>query len=727
LGEALNKSNILPFKGIQSLVAAMTLPEKLGQLTMTAAGYAVTGPVIAGDSTDAIRNGTIGNLLNLYGADHCHEMQRLAVEESRLGIPLLIGLDVIHGHRTLFPVPLAEAASFDPAAWTLTAREAAREAAADGLAMTFAPMLDVSRDPRWGRGMEGPGEDPWLGTQMAEAKVRGYQGADLSAPDSLAACAKHFCAYGPVTGGREYAAVDVSERALQEVHLPPFAAALAAGVATVMPSFTDLAGIPLTIHTRLLRGWLREQHGFDGVIVSDYNAIAELINHGVAADLVEAATLALEAGVDIDMMSDAYRRGLPTALERGMVTMADIDAAVLRVLKLKERLGLFDHPYQRGATRETASTIQQRRRIAREVAARCIVMLKNKQDTLPLPPLHRLAVVGPLADARAEMGGPWGAAQDRESHVTVLDGLRSALGPTGELLHARGVDIDGGTTTGIAEALEMCERSDAVVLCVGEAAHMSGEAASRANLDLPGEQRALAEAILARAKHHAKPVIAVVFSGRPLVIPWLVESADAVIAAWFLGSEAGNAVADVLTGRVSPTGRTPMAWPRAVGQIPVFFGERPSGRPFSGDNPYSSKYIDIPNEPLFPFGYGLTYGRCTLSNLRVTPDRVRATDTLEVRVDIRNEGSRAAEETVFLFSHDKVASVTRPLLELKGFGKLALEPGSSGTLTLHLPAAQLRFPGRDLTPVFEAGEVEILIGPCADRSRLLAASIHLVC
>jgi len=324
------------------------------------------------------------------------------------------------------------------------------------------------------------------------------------------------------------------------------------------------------------------------------------------------------------------------------------------------------------------------------------------------------------------MGGPWGAAQDPESHVSVLDGLRSALAGTTEVLHARGVDIDSDITTGLTAAIEVCERGEAVVLCVGEAANMSGEAASRANLDLPGQQRALAEAIIARAKHRAKPVIAVIFSGRPLVIPWLVESADAVLAAWFLGSEAGSAIADVLTGRVSPSGRTPMAWPQAVGQIPVFFGERPTGRPASLDNHYSSRYIDVPNEPLFPFGHGLTYGSFALSNLRVTPERVRETDTLEIRVDIKNEGSRAAEETVFLFSHDKVASVTRPLLELKGFGKLALEPGVSGTLTLRLPAAQLRFPGMDLTPVFEAGEVEILVGPRADRSQLLAARIRLV-
>ncbi|HVW69081.1 MAG TPA: glycoside hydrolase family 3 N-terminal domain-containing protein [Steroidobacteraceae bacterium] len=708
---------------IEALIARMTLAEKLGQLTMTAAGYAVTGPVIAGDSTESIRNGTLGNLLNMVGAEHVHEVQRLAVEDSRLGIPLLIGLDIIHGHHTLFPVPLAEMAAFDPETWALTAREAAKEAAADGLAMTFAPMLDVSRDPRWGRCVEGPGEDAWLGARLAEAKVRGFQGNDLGAADALAACAKHFCAYGPVTAGREYAAVDISERALHEVHLPPFAAALASGVATVMPSFTDLAGIPMTIHVGLLRGWLREKHGFDGVIISDYNAIGELLNHGVAADLVEAATLALKAGVDIDMMSDAYRRGLPIALERGLVTLAEIDAAVRRVLTLKERLGLFDDPYRRGARAESAAAVANRRRIAREVASRSIVLLKNDQDTLPLPTQCSLAVIGPLADAPGEMGGPWGAAQDPTRHVSVLGGLAAA---GCDVLYEPGVDIDGAATGGIAAAIELCGRADAVVLCVGEAANMSGEAASRALLNLPGQQPALAEAVLSHARHLGKRVVVVLFSGRPLVVPGLFERADAVIAAWFLGSEAGNAIADVLTGKVSPSGRTPMAWPRAVGQIPVFFGERPSGRPAHAKDHYTSRYLDVPNEPLFPFGHGLTYGRAVLSNLRVTPARASRSDTIEVQVEVRNDGPRAAQETVFLFTHDKVARVTRPLLELKGFGKLTLEPGESGTLTLRLPAAELQFPGADLEPVFEPGEVEILVGPSAAPTHLLRAGIQLV-
>jgi beta-glucosidase len=404
--------------------------------------------------------------------------------------------------------------------------------------------------------------------------------------------------------------------------------------------------------------------------------------------------------------------------------MEEIDAAVHRVLTLKERLGLFDDPYRRGGKSETPAALANRRRVARDVSARSIVMLKNHGDTLPLGDVGTIAVIGPLADAPAEMGGAWGAAQDVKSHVAVLAGLRNALSGT-QILHEAGVDIQSDATMGIPGAVALCERADAIVLCIGEAANMSGEAASRAQLDLPGQQRAFAEAVLARARELGKRVIVVLFSGRPLVLPWLFEKADAVLAAWFLGSEAGNAIADVLTGRVSPTGRTPMAWPVAVGQIPVFFGERPSGRPFNPKDHYTSKYLDIPNEPLFPFGHGLTYGRFVLSNLRVTPDQVSERDTLEVRVDVTNEGARRAEETVFLFIHDKVASVTRPLLELKGFGKVALEPGESGTVVLQLPATELRFPGLEMKPVFEPGEVEILVGPCADRTKLLLTSVKL--
>lgn len=711
---------------IDTLISRMTLPEKLGQLTMTASGYAVTGPVIAGDSTQSIIDGSIGNLLNMVGAGPVHEMQRLAVEQSRLGIPLLIGLDIIHGHRTLFPIPLAEAGLFDDALWERTAREAAREGAAEGLAMTFAPMLDVSRDPRWGRTAEGPGEDPWLNARIARAKVRGFQGSDLSAADAMAACAKHFVAYGPVNAGREYAPVDISERTLREVHLPGFVAAIRAGVATLMPSFTDLNGVPMTAHVPLLRDWLRIEMGFDGVIVSDYHAIAELIKHGVAADLADAAVLALKAGVDIDMMGDAYRKGLPVALEQGRVTIDEIDASVRRVLRLKEQLGLFDDPYRRGSTPEPASVIAERRALSREVAAKAIVMLKNDRDALPLPPAPKaLAVIGPLADAATEMKGPWWGAGEHEPAVSVLEGLRAAL-PQAELRYAPGVAIDSGDDSGIAAATALCEGADAVVLCLGERATMSGEAASRATPTLPGRQQALAEAVVASAQALGLPVVVVLFSGRPLVVPWLAEHADALLAAWFLGREAGHAIADVLTGRVSPSGRTPMSWPRAVGQVPIYFGERPSGRPLNPDDYYTSKYQDVANTPLYAFGHGLTYGRFDYETLQVEPRRVREHETLQVSVTLRNVGTREAEETVFLFIHDKVSRVTRPLLELKGYAKLRLAPGAIGTVTLELPATELTYLGPDLQPLYEPGEVEILVGPSADRTGLLRQAVELL-
>lgn len=710
---------------IDTLLARMTLPEKLGQLTMTASGYAVTGPVIAGDSTQSIIDGTIGNLLNMVGAGPVHEMQRLAVEKSRLGIPLLIGLDIIHGHRTLFPIPLAEAGIFDESLWERTAREAAREGAAEGLAMTFAPMLDVSRDPRWGRTAEGPGEDPWLNVRIAQAKVRGFQGTDLSSAEAMAACAKHFVAYSPVAAGREYAAVDISERTLHEVHLPGFVAAIGAGVATLMPAFTDLNGVPMTAHIPLLRDWLRGEMGFDGVIVSDYNAIAELIKHGVAADLVDAAVLALKAGVDIDMMADAYRKGLPIALEQGRVTIEEIDACVRRVLRLKEQLGLFDDPYRRGATAEPASVIAERHALVRDVGRRAVVMLKNERQALPLPEsVKALAVIGPLADASTEMKGPWWGAGEHEPAVSVLDGLRAAL-PRTAIRHAPGVAIESDDDSGIAAAVALCDGADAVLLCLGERATMSGEAASRATPALPGRQQALAEAVTARAHALGIPVVAILFSGRPLVVPWLAEHADALLAAWFLGCEAGHAIADLVTGRASPSGRTPMSWPRAVGQIPIHFGQRPTGRPMNPADYFTSKYQDVDNTPLYAFGHGLTYGKVCYDELQVDPPRVHEQDTLKVSVRLRNVGAREAEETVFLFVRDKVSCVTRPLLELKGYAKLRLLPGASGSVELELPAAELRYLGPDLQPLFEAGEIEIIVGPSADPAGLLRQTIEL--
>lgn len=718
-----------PKSRVEALLEQMTLDEKLGQLTMSAEAAAVTGPVAAGGIAEDIRRGAVGSLLNLYGASQVRERQRLAVEHSRLRIPLLIGLDIIHGYRTLFPVGLAEACLFDPQLWEQTAREAAREAAHDGVAMTFAPMLDVARDPRWGRSVEGPGEDPLVAMRLAQAKVRGFQGNDLAAADTLAAVAKHYCAYGAVTAGREYASADVSERSVLEVHLPAFAAAVAAGVTAVMPAFIDLGGVPLTAHQQMLRGWLRGRLGFDGVIISDYNSIGELLQHGVASDLTEAAALALRAGVDIDMMSNAYRRGLPAALERGLVDMPLIDAAVRRVLRLKEQLGLFDDPYRRGASTEAPAARLQRRSLARRVAARAIVLLTHRDEVLPLSARTRcLAVLGPLADAAGEMRGSWWAAADEQECVSVLAGLRAAL-PAARLLHAPGVPIEGPDDAGFDAALEACDSAEAIILCIGEAALMSGEAASRARLDLPGEQRRFAQAVLEHAASLRKPVIAVLFCGRPLVVPWLMEGADAVLAAWFLGSEAGNAIADVLLGRVSPSGRTAVTWARDVGQVPIFYAQRQGGRPPDPDNPdnhYCSRYIDVPIQPQFPFGHGLSYGRFVLSDLHISPAVLQQTDSLEVQVTLSNQGARAAEETVFLFIHDRVASVARPVLELKEWTRVELAAGDSRRVVLRVPAGALSFPGADMCPVFEPGEVEILVGPCADRARLLAGRVRLI-
>jgi beta-glucosidase len=706
---------------IDTLLASMTLEEKIGQLNMVAASRVVTGPGELHDLQEGIRTGRIGNLLNLWGVDETRAVQRLAVEESRLGIPLLMGLDVIHGHHTIFPVSLAEACQFAPDLWEKTARVAAEEAAEDGVALTFAPMLDVARDPRWGRIIESPGEDTWVASQMAAAKIRGFQGRDLAARDSVAATAKHLCAYGAVTAGREYASADVSERALHEIYLPPFAAAVAAGTAAIMPAFIDVAGVAMTANAKLLQGWLRGVVGFDGVVISDYNAIAELLNHGVAADLVEAAALALNAGVDIDMTSGAYVQCLPEALNRGLVTMAAIDACVLRVLKLKERLGLFEDPYRRGSVPLQAGRVAERRELAREAARRAIVLMTNRTGALPLSQkIGRISVIGPLAVAPGEMLGSWASAGKPEDAVSILEGLKAAL-PHCRIDHAIGVEIIGENTDGISTAVDLCAGAEAVVLCLGESAAMSGEAASRVDLGLPGRQRALAEAIL----DLGKPVVVTLASGRPLTLPWLFERADAVLAAWFLGHEAGHAVADVLTGKFNPTGRLPVSWPRHVGQIPIFYNELPSGRPYAPGVHYSSTYLDQPPTPQFPFGHGLSFSRFELSDLRCEPSRVKVEDYLEVSVAVCNESAVNGEATLFLFVRDPVASVARPLLELKGVQKAVLAAGERKILTWRLPVKDLSFVGQNLDRVLEPGRFEIHVGQSADATSFLSAAIEL--
>jgi beta-glucosidase len=705
---------------IDTLLATMTIEEKIGQLNMVASTLAVTGPGQLGDIRDGIRAGRIGSLLNHWGADEVHAVQRLAVEESRLGVPLLLGLDVIHGHRTIFPVPLAEACLFAPDLWEKTARAAAEEATQDGVALTFAPMLDVSRDPRWGRIVEGPGEDAWVASQMAAAKTRGFQGQDLAAADSLAATAKHFCAYGAVTAGREYASVEVSERTLREVYLPPFSTAIAAGTAAVMPAFVDLAGAPMTANAPMLHGWLRGELGFDGVLISDYNAVAELMNHGVAADDVEAAALALKAGVDIDMTSNCYVRGLPEALKRGLVTMAEIDASVRRVLGLKERLGLFDDPYRRGSAWPHGVRDAERRELAREVGERAIVLLTHGAAVLPLSPeIRRIALIGPLAAASREMLGPWASAGRAQDAVSIVEGLQAAL-PQCRIDHAAGVDIEGQSTDGISAAVDLCTWAEVIVLCLGEAAAMSGEAASRADLGLPGRQRALAEATL----HLGKPVVVVLSSGRPLTLPWLFERAHAVLATWFLGREAGNAIANALTGRFNPSGRLPLSWPREVGQVPIFYRQRPTGRPTKVGEHYSSSYLDVEATPQFFFGHGLSYSRFALLDLGCSPPSVKAGESIEVSVTVQNDSEVDGEATLFLFIHGLFASVARPLLELKGVRKIVLRGRERGRVAWRLPVDDLSFLGPKLDRVLEPGRFQIHVGQSADPAGLLTEVIE---
>ena len=703
---------------IEDLLRAMTLTEKLGQLNLVTADRAITGPATNTDIDAAIRAGKVGGVFNLWGREAISATQRLAVEESRLGVPLLFGLDVLHGHRTIFPVPLAEASAFDPALWTRTARAAAQEAAEDGVSLTFAPMLDVSRDPRWGRSVEGPGEDPLAASIYAEAKIRGFQGEDLRRSATLAATAKHFCGGGAATAGRDYAAADISPRQVREIYLPPFRAAVGAGCAAIMAAFNSLDGLPMTAHVALLRDCLRGELGFDGVVMSDYTAIQELIEHGVAGDRTEAAALALNAGVDMDMVSGAYLENLPAALARGLVKEETIDAAVRRVLALKERLGLFDDPYRRVAP--DAAKAQATQELARDSARRSIVLLTNR-DVLPIGKnIRRIAVIGPLADARMEMLGPWSAAGRAGASVTILEGLKAAL-PDCEIVHVEGVDLVHDDDRGLDAACEMARDADLAVLCLGEPAYMSGEAACRATPDLPGAQHRLAAAVIATGT----PSVMLLTGGRPLVIGDLAERAGAIVATWFLGDAAGHAIADVLTGAFNPCARLPVTWPRVTGQIPIFYAQRSSGRPSDETNPFTSKYLDVAVTPLFPYGHGLSYGQASLENLRLARETFFIDEKIDVTVDVVCSDACARRETVFCFIHDRVASVARPVMELRRWRQFNLEPGERTTISLTLDAEDFVFFGADLKPAIEAGVFDIFVGFSAAPERLLRASLVL--
>jgi beta-glucosidase len=709
---------------IADLLARMTLDEKIGQLVMVSlgAGTIVTGPGSEKEtSVDDVRHGRVGSVLNLVGRDRIHALQKIALEESRLGIPLLFGLDVIHGYFTAFPAPLGETAAFRPDLWEATARVAAEEAAAEGMHLTFTPMLDLARDPRWGRIVEGPGEDPYVGTVLAKAKVAGFQGKSLAGNDTIAATAKHFAAYGAATAGRDYASTELSERTLHEMYFPAFKAAVEAGTLAIMPAFSDVAGRPMSGDKGFLTDLVRKTWGFDGIYISDYDAVGELIPHGVAADLAEAAAIALKAGMDIDMMSKAYPEGLKEALERGLITMADIDATVLRVLSAKTKLGLFDAPYGRGA--DVNRPLAERRALAREVGAASEVLLKN-DGILPLKPKGgAIALIGPNIDAPYEMIGPWYGLGDQTPIVDLVTGIKAAF-PVREILTAKGCSTDGekDDAADFEAALAAARKAEIVLLAVGEAARYSGEAASRAYPGLTGNQEKFARAVLALGK----PVVVLLSTGRPLTVKWLVDAANATLVLWYPGAEAGNATADLISGARAPSGKLPVSWPVDVGQIPVFYNQRPSGRPYVPGEHFTTQYIDMPNAPLFPFGHGLSYTSFEVSTPRPDRKEFSADEPLFVTVDVTNTGKMAGATTVFLFLRDRVASTARPVLELRRFETVTLEAGAKATVTFTLDTSDFAVLGPDLKPRLEPGLFDLHVGFSADPAGLKSVAVTAV-
>jgi beta-glucosidase len=704
-----------------SLLALMTLDEKLGQLTQTPAEGDQTGPKVDAGGLQQVRDGKLGSFLGLFGADVTRRVQRVAVEESRLHIPLLFGEDVIHGMRTIFPIPLGMAATFDSAAAVREAHIAAVEATAMGVSWTFAPMVDIARDARWGRIAEGAGEDPLLGSVMAAAQVRGFQGDNLHAPTALLATAKHFAAYGAAEAGRDYNVVSVSERQLWETYLPPFEAAVHAGVGSLMASFNEINGTPSHANDWLLTDVLRRQWGFRGMVVSDWTGVLELMPHGIAADSATAARRALHAGVDMEMSSALYRSTLPAEVRAGRFPRSIIDTAVHRVLRVKAALGLFDDPYHgASAERERRDILTpENRTAAREIARESIVLLTNNVvGNAPALPLRRtlgtLAVIGSLANDSASTLGPWAGIGRQEDAISVLTGLRRAM-PGTRISYAPGVPVDSMRTSGIAEAEQLARMADAVVLVLGENRDMSGEASSRASVELPGAQLQLAQAVVRAARGVGqgtppKPVIVVLMNGRPLAVQWLADSASALVESWFLGVEHGNAVADILLGDVVPSGKLPVTMPRVTGQVPIYYNHKNTGRPPNADNHYTSKYLDVPWTPLFPFGHGLSYTTFTYGNLHVSRESLRGTDSLTVTVDVTNSGGRAGTEVTQLYLRDDAATVTRPLRELRGFRRTALQPGETRTLRFILRPSDLALYDRDMRRVVEPGTFTLWAG-----------------
>ncbi|WP_262917657.1 beta-glucosidase BglX [Cognataquiflexum rubidum] len=713
-----------------SIISIMTLEEKIGQLNLPASGDFTTGLASSSNIAEKIKAGSVGGLFNIKTAEKIRAVQKIAVEESRLKIPLIFGMDVIHGYETLFPIPIGMSSIWDMELVEKSARIAAIEASADGINWTFSPMTDISRDPRWGRVSEGSGEDPYLGAQIAKAMVKGYQGDDLSLNNTIMACVKHFALYGAPEAGRDYNTVDMSRIRMYNEYFLPYKAAVDAGVGSVMTSFNEIEGVPASANKWLMTDVLRDQWGFNGFVVTDYTSINEMVEHGIG-DLQKVSELSLKAGVDMDMVGEGFLTTLKQSLDEGKITEKQIEDACRRILIAKYKLGLFDDPYRYAdlerAKKEIFNT--EHRQVAREIAAQSFVLLKNQDNILPIQKKGTIALIGPLADNKENMAGTWSVAGRFDQAVSLSEGLRKAVGDKANVIYAKGanvvadsllesrVSIFGKPTYRdnrpaevlIQEALAAAKNADVIVAALGESAEMSGESSSRTDIQLPENQRDLLKALLKTGK----PVVMVLFTGRPLALTWEEENVPAILNVWFAGSEAGDAIADVLFGDVNPSGKLSATFPQNVGQIPIYYNHKNTGRPLAEGQWFSkfrSNYLDVSNEPLYPFGFGLSYTDFNYGEIKLSGTALQGDQTLTLSVELTNSGKYDGKEVVQLYIRDIVGSVTRPVKELKGFQKVLLKSGETKTITFEITPEDLKFYNSDLNFVWEPGEFEIMVG-----------------
>lgn len=714
---------------INQLMAKMTLEEKLGQLNLPSSGDFVTGAAASSDIAKKIEAGKVGGLFNIKSVAKIKEVQKLAVEKSRLKIPLMFGMDVIHGYETVFPIPLGMSATWDMPLIERSARIAANEASSDGINWTFSPMVDVSRDPRWGRISEGNGEDPFLGAQIAKAMVKGYQGDDLSKNNTLLSCVKHYALYGAAEAGRDYGTTDMSRVRMFNEYMLPYKAAVEAGVGSIMASFNEIDGLPAHGNKWLLTDVLKKQWGFKGMVVSDYTGINEMMAHGVG-DLKTVSALSMNAGLDMDMVGEGFLTTLGESLKEKKVTLARINEACRKILEAKYKLGLFDDPYRYIDENRAKSEVfsDANRKEARAIAAQSFVLLKNANQLLPLKKSGAIALIGPLADNKENMGGTWSVAANLSKATSLLQAFKETIGSKVAIHYAKGSNLDADAKFEeragmfgkslkrdsrtdeqlLNEALDAAAKSDVIVVAAGESAEMSGEASSRSNLDIPGVQKNLIKALLKTGK----PVVLVLFTGRPLTLTWENEHVPAILNVWFPGSEGPYAIADVLFGEVNPSGKLTATFPQNVGQVPLFYNHKNTGRPLRGPwfQKFQSNYLDVSNDPLYPFGYGLSYTNFTYSDITMSGSKAKGNQTVTASVTLTNSGSYEGKEVVQLYIRDMVGSITRPVAELKGFQKINLKPGESQKVSFTITPEDLKFYNYDLKYDWEAGDFEIMIG-----------------